>query len=197
MVNIYAANVKKFGYNAMGLHWSSKSSQYNRFYFVYFLMKKYAYKNSQIADLGCGFGDFFDFLMNQDNSIYSYKGYDINPKMIDYCKKKFSPDLFEISDEPVNECDFTIISGTYNYAVYDDIDLWERYIIYNLNKCLRKSSRGIIFNLQKSSRSKIINNIYYAGNDSMTLNLKKNFKKVHSYNNPNTPNDIYFVILRS
>ncbi len=195
LINIYAANVRKFGYNALGLHWSSKSSQYDRFHFVYFLMKKYATKSSQIADIGCGFGDFFDFLINENN-VYAYKGYDINPKMIDYCKKKFSPDLFVISDEPVDECDFTIISGTYNYAVYNDIDLWERYIIYNLKKCFIKSSGGVIFNLQKSSRSKIINNIYYAGNDSMTSNLKKNFDKVHSYKDPKTPNDVYFVILR-
>ena len=32
--------------------------------------------------------------------------------MINYCKKKFRQSLFEISDEPTEICDFTIISGT-------------------------------------------------------------------------------------
>ena len=51
----------------MGLHWSSKSSQYSRFYFfISYLIKKYIKKEDvNIADLGCGFGDFYEFLKNK------------------------------------------------------------------------------------------------------------------------------------
>ena len=87
------------------------------------LMKKYISNNgAKIADLGCGFGDFYEFLRNR-NCSYVYKGYDINPKMINYCKRKFKSNLFEVSDEPTEICDFTIISGTYNYAIYNNINL--------------------------------------------------------------------------
>ena len=52
-------------------------------------MKKYIpSNNAKIADLGCGFGDFYKFLKNR-NYNYIYRGYDINPEMIDYCKKKY------------------------------------------------------------------------------------------------------------
>ena len=108
----------------MGLHWSSKSSQYSRFYFLKFLIKKYVKKEDvDIADLGCGFGDFYEFLKSNYDKKYSYMGYDINPYMINYCKKKFSSNLFEVSDYPLKQCDFTIISGTYNYAIINDINL--------------------------------------------------------------------------
>ncbi len=107
LIKVYRSTIEKFGYNAMGLHWSSKSSQEKRFFLINNLMKKYiSSNNAKIADLGCGFGDFYEFLKRR-NYNYIYKGYDINPEMIDYCKKKFQSSLFEISDEPTEMCDFT------------------------------------------------------------------------------------------
>ena len=181
----------------MGLHWSSKQSQEKRFLIIRNLMKKYIGDNgTKIADLGCGFGDFYEFLRKR-NCNYVYKGYDINPKMIQFCKRKFQSNLFDISDEPLEICDFTIISGTYNYAIFNSTNLWERYLIFNLKKCFMKSSSGLIFNLQVSSKSKIVNNIYYAGYDSFNKTLKKNFENVFYYSNESTPNDGYFVLLRN
>ena len=181
----------------MGLHWASKASQEKRFYIMFDLINKYIdCNNAKIADLGCGFGDFYEFLRKK-NHKYIYKGYDINPKMINYCKKKFRQSLFEISDEPTEICDFTIISGTYNYAVFNSTNLWERYLIFNLKKCFMKSSGGLIFNLQVSSKSKIVKNIYYAGYDSFNKTLKQNFENVFYYSNESTPNDGYFVLLRN
>ena len=197
LIKVYQSTIEKFGYNAMGLHWSSKSSQEKRFFLINDLMKKYIFsKNAKIADLGCGFGDFYEFLRKRNHN-YVYKGYDINPKMINYCKKKFQPSLFEIADEPTEICDFTIISGTYNYAVFNSTNLWERYLIFNLKKCFMKSSGGLIFNLQVSSKSKIVKNIYYAGYDSFNKTLKQNFENVFYYSNESTPNDGYFVLLRN
>ena len=198
LIDVYKYNIEKYGYSAMGLHWSSKSSQYSRFYFINYLMKKYIKEeDANIADLGCGFGDFYEYLKKNNENKYSYMGYDINPNMIEHCKKKFSSNLFQVADHPIKQCDFTIISGTYNYAIFNNIELWENYLIFNLKKCFNKSSKGVIFNLQKSFKAKIINNIYYAGNDSMLKTLKKNFNNVYSHFDKNTPKDIYFIILRS
>ena len=194
LVKVYQSTVEKF--ITAKLHSSSKSSQEKRFFIISELMKKYiCNNNAKIADLGCGFGDLYVFLRKR-NYNYIYRGYDINPKMIEYCKRKFKSNLFYISDEPTEGCDFTIISGTYNYAIYNSIKLWERYLIHNLKKCFMKSSGGLIFNLQMSSQSKIVNNIYYAGYDSFKLTLKQNFKNFFYYSNDNTPNDGYFILLR-
>ena len=197
LIKVYESTVEKFGYSAMGLHWSSKLSQEKRFVIISDLLTKHSgQKNAKIADLGCGFGDFYEFLRKRKYA-YIYKGYDINPKMIQFCNRKFQANLFDISDEPTEMCDFTIISGTYNYAIYNSIKLWEKYLIYNLKKCFKKSTRVLIFNLQMSSKSKIVNNIYYAGYDSFNKTLKQNFTNVLYYSNNSTPKDGYFVLLRN
>ena len=60
-----------------------------------------------------------------------------------------------------------------------------------------KDSSGLIFNLQVSSRTKIVNNIYYAGHDFINKTLKENFKNVFYFSYVSTPKDGYFVILRN
>ena len=152
--------------------------------------------NQSIGFIGAG-NMGLPMLRNLIKQGFDVKVYDINPKMINYCKRKFKSNLFEVSDEPTEICDFTIISGTYNYAIYNNTNLWERYLIYNLKKCFMKSTGGLIFNLQVSSKSKIVNNIYYAGHDSLNKTLKKNFKNFFYYSNQETPNDGYYVLLRN
>ena len=88
-------------------------------------------------------------------------------------RKSFLQIFFQVADHPIKQCDFTIISGTYNYAIFNNIELWENYLIFNLKKCFNKSSKGVIFNLQKSFKAKIVNNIYYADNNLMYKTLKK------------------------
>ena len=117
LIKVYQSTIEKFGYSAMGLHWSSKQSQEKRFLIIRNLMKKYIGDNgTKIADLGCGFGDFYEFLRKR-NCNYVYKGYDINPKMIQFCKRKFQSNLFDISDEPLEICDFTIINHFWVYII--------------------------------------------------------------------------------
>ena len=80
---------------------------------------------------------------------FSYKGYDINPQFIDYCKtlEKSNENFFFVSDHPLETCDFSIMNGTYNYAINENIYRWEKYLIHNLEKCYKHSKIGIIFNL--------------------------------------------------
>ena len=89
------------------------------------------------------------------------------------------------------------MNGTYNYAVYNSINKWEEYLIYNLKKCFENSNKGIIFSLQNSTTPKIVNSIYYTSRVLMEEKLKEIFKNVYSFYFKSTPNDVYFVILRN
>ena len=62
LIDVYKYNIEKYGYSAMGLHWSSKSSQYSRFFYQLLDEKIYKEEDVNIADLGCGFGDFYEYL---------------------------------------------------------------------------------------------------------------------------------------
>ena len=203
LIHIYRKNVKKYGFTPRGLFWNSKESQENRFAILLKLLIKYSKKidknEIRIADIGCGFGDFNSFLSENFHKEFSYKGYDINSDFVNYCKtlNKAHKDFFFVSDYPLETCDFSIMNGTYNYAIYKNISRWEKYLIHNLEKCIKNTKVGIIFNLQHAKSTKIVNSIFYASRFSMEKKLKKVFNVVNSFYFNSTPNDVYYVILDS
>ena len=194
LVYIYKKNVKKYGFTPRGLFWNSKESQENRFKVLNELLLKYTknkHKNIiSIADIGCGYGDFQSFLKNHFDKKFSYKGYDINSDFINFCKNtsKENKEIFFVSDYPLENSDFSVMNGTYNYAVYKNVNKWEKYLICNLKKCFENSKDGIIFSLQSAKTPKIVNCIYYANRFLMEKKLKKIFKTVHSFYFKSTPN---------
>ena len=186
-----------------GLFWNSKESQENRFKIINDLLSKYTNDKDQnsfkIADVGCGYGDLHLFLKNHFQKKILYRGYDINRDFINFCKNTYKENnvFFYVSDHPLENVDFSIMNGTYNYAVYLNVNKWEKYLIYNLKKCFENSKEGIIFSLQNAKTPKIVNSIYYTNRFMMQERLKKFFKIVYSFYYKSTPNDVYFVILNS
>ena len=88
------------------------------------------------------------------------------------------------------------MSGTYNFAVTEDIDSWEKYIIHNLSQCLRRSNLGIVFNLQFEKKRAIRNNIYYTEIKHILNLLVSNFFKVEKFYSFNSVKDIYLLIYK-
>ena len=86
------------------------------------------------------------------------------------------------------------MSGTYNYAVTDDINLWEKYIMFNVSKCLRNSKLGVVFNLQFQKKREIRNNIYYTDVSQMYGLLESEFTNIEKFYSIYSPKDIYFII---
>ena len=144
----YNRTLKHNGFTPCGVCWNSKKSQYIRFDVLTSLLKKFSFNTRlKIADVGCGYAELLNYLI-QKNIIFEYEGYDINKQMINYCKNKFFNFNFYLNNSPINYCDVCVMSGTYNYAVTDNIESWESYVIHNLSECLKKSRLGIAFNLQ-------------------------------------------------
>ena len=198
LTNIYNRNVKRFGYTPRGLFWNSKDSQFKRFKIITKLIEENIdQKAIKIADVGCGYGDLLIYFQKELKVKFHYYGYDINKQFIDLCKKKHKNINFFVSDSPSEVCDFSIMNGTYNYAVYENLKLWEKYVEYNLTKCFQKSDKGMIFSLQQAKYSEIVNSIYYVNKDFMEKKLMDLFKNVKSFYFEDTPRDIYFVILKS
>lgn len=193
----YNKSLEYNGFTPNGVCWSSKKSQYIRFRVLTSLFKKFPIqKKLKIADIGCGCAELLNYFYQQKIDCI-YEGYDINKNMIGYCKKKFENINFFLKNYPTNICDISVMSGTYNYAVTEDIVSWEKYILFNLSKCLNKSSFGIVFNLQFEKKRSIRNNIYYTEITYMFAMLKDKFKKVEKFYSYNSPKDIYFLIYRN
>ena len=198
LTNIYNRNVKKFGYTPRGLFWNSRDSQFKRFKILARLIEENTnHEIPKIADIGCGYGDLLTYFKKKLKVNFHYYGCDINKQFIELCKKKHKNVNFFVSDSPVESCDFSIMNGTYNFAVYENLKLWERYVEYNLTKCFAKSNKGIIFSLQKAEFSEIVNSIYYVNIELMEKKLINLFKNVRSFYYEDTPRDVYFVVLKS
>ena len=151
----YNRTIKYNGFTPCGVCWNNKKSQYIRFDVLTSLLKKFSFNaRLKIADVGCGYAELLNYLIEK-NIIFEYEGYDINRQMINYCKNKFFNFNFYLNNSPINYCDVSIMSGTYNYAVTDNIESWESYVIHNLSECLKKSRLGIAFNLQFEKKRKI------------------------------------------
>ena len=197
IVKTYNKNLVKNGFTPIGLFWSSKKSQYSRFDTLLFLVKKMDLKKKiRLADVGCGYGSLLNYLKEKKFNC-EYFGYDINKKLIDYCNENYPQNFFKCSFFPSEKVDLSVISGTYNFTVTEDIYQWEEYIIYNLKKCMENSKYGLIFNLQFSKKSSFIrNNIYYTNIQKMFNRLSDEFNNVTKFYSSKNFKDIYFTILK-
>ncbi len=193
----YNNSLKIHGFTPEGVYWNDKNSQYKRFSIITFLLNRFSkYKNLKIADIGCGYAELLNYFILK-NMKFEYEGYDINKKMIEYCKEKFKNKNFYLKSYPISQCDVSVMSGTYNYAVTEDIKSWESYVLDNLKDCYEKSKLGIIFNLQFEKKKAIRNYIYYTEIDFMLNLLKKNFKRIDKFYTFNSRKDIHFVIYKN
>ena len=134
--NSYTNRLMKYGNSPQGLFWKNSFTQIHRFELIITALSKYSNLTKfTICDIGCGYGKFFEFLRNKlKKSIFQYQGCDLNKKLIDYCTKIYSDKncKFYKKSSPKGIVDFSVMSGTFNLSVTDDIKIWEKYILKNL-----------------------------------------------------------------
>ena len=149
--NSYTNRLLKYGNSAQGLFWKNSFTQIHRFELIITALDRYYnLKKFTICDIGCGYGKFFEFLTNKLNkSTFQYQGCDLNGKLIDYCTKKFMNTncKFYKNSLPKGIVDFSIMSGTFNLSVTDDIKIWEKYILKNLTNIWKQTNKIMAFNL--------------------------------------------------
>lgn len=91
----YNSKFNKYNLSPKSLGWGLKNQQITRFNYS---TKYLNLNNSSILDIGCGFGDFYEYLIKNKVKLNSYTGIDINNNFIEICKKKFPNTSFEIKD---------------------------------------------------------------------------------------------------
>ena len=140
----YQKAIKEFGISAQGVHWNSKYSQYKRFEVITKLIKK-SIKTSYIVDVGCGFGEYYNYLSNNKRVPENYLGIDCENNMINICKKRFPNQQFkriDILTDDLEIADYYLASGTLNILTLEQCDTF-------IQKCYKHSKKGFIFNFLK------------------------------------------------
>ena len=82
----YSKRFQRFGATPKGVFWVSTERQETRFDLILKEIQKISPKQTvlDIADIGCGYGSFADYLFKKLNrSEFRYEGLDINKKLID------------------------------------------------------------------------------------------------------------------
>ncbi|MFC1646569.1 methyltransferase domain-containing protein [Candidatus Omnitrophota bacterium] len=121
VISLYERRLKKYGVSVKTMGWRNKKQQDLRFKV---LSEIGSLSNKKILDIGCGFGDFYDYLISHDMSI-KYSGYDIAPKIIEAAKIKHPNLKLEVKDilkdEIREKFDYVFESGIFNKRVKNNI----------------------------------------------------------------------------
>ena len=198
----YSRRFEKFGPTAKGVFWASSERQEKRFDLILEEIQKISRKYFvlEIADIGCGYGSFVDYLNKRFNdSELNYEGFDINPKFIEHCRSKFLDTnlRFIIGSRPSSKKDFIIMSGTYNLATTKNVSLWEKYVFDCLSECWAYTKLAMIFNLQTSKTRKIgPQNIYYARTSDIIDFCVAKLGPTRITRDKSLENDVTFTIVR-
>jgi SAM-dependent methyltransferase len=113
----YAEKVRRYGYDHRGLGFGRRVSQELRFEA---LLELGDFDGQRLLDVGCGFGDFLEFLHGR--GIHPvYTGLDACAPMIDRCIERFGAGAhrFVVADvlahEPGEPYDYVVASGLFGF----------------------------------------------------------------------------------
>jgi len=186
--NYYTNKIKMYGSTAKGVDWKDENSQLIRFT----QLAKILYKNGfTVADIGCGYGKFVEFL-DKNFEDYAYFGYDLSEKMIIEAIRLYQENkksMFKKIDslEEVGPADYIIASGIFNVKFDYTEAKWLSYILYSLEVMNQKAIKGFAFNMltKYSDKEYMRNDLYYADPLFIFDFCKRNFSKhvalLHDY----------------
>jgi 2-polyprenyl-3-methyl-5-hydroxy-6-metoxy-1,4-benzoquinol methylase len=154
----YKKSIQRYGISAQGVQWNSEFSQYKRFEVLTDFIKN-SIKESSIIDAGCGFGEYYNYLFDNDLKPKLYLGIDCEEQMISLASKRFLNTSFKIQNilkDELDKADYYICSGAMNI-------LEEKEVFLFIEKCFSASIKAFIFNflkndsLSKVSKNQVIN----------------------------------------
>ena len=196
--NSYTNRLLKYGNSAQGLFWKNSFTQIHRFELIITALNRYYnLKKFTICDIGCGYGKFFEFLTNKFNkSTFKYQGCDLNSKLIDHCKKRFINKNCKFYKDSLPEkiVDFSVMSGTFNLIVTDDIKIWEKYILKNLTNIWKRTNKIMAFNLLHQNEKKINQGLYYTNKNWIKEICEQRFGQTEIIFSSILPDDILVIV---
>ena len=196
--NSYTNRLLKYGHSPQGLFWKNSFTQIHRFQLIITALNKYYnLKKFTICDIGCGYGKFFEFLTDKLNkSTFQYQGCDLNDKLIDHCTKRFMRKncKFYKNSLPRGIVDFSIMSGTFNLSVTDDIKIWEKYILKNLTNIWKRTNKIMAFNLLHKNEKKINQGLYYTNKNWIKNICEQQFGQTEIIYSSILPDDILIIV---
>lgn len=143
LISFYDKLIEEYGpYNPKALGWNDEASKNVRLDVLCGVGK---INGHSVLDVGCGFGDLYDFLTQHYND-FVYTGIDVNPKMIEAAHSKYPTANFDVIDfgEYVGEkSDYVLSSGALSFKISD----YKQFYFEHIRKMFESSRIAVAFNM--------------------------------------------------
>jgi len=182
----YTDKIKVHGATPKGVDWNGEESQFMRFKQ---LSKVITSNKFTIADIGCGYGKYSEYLANNYDSYY-YTGYDLSDEMILNAKKLYKNTNFHHINnlKEIDLVDYCVASGIFSVKMEHSEAKWLSHILTTLEQINQKSKKGFSFNMltKYSDKEYMRDDLYYADPlflfDYCKRNFSLNISLNHDYN---------------
>jgi len=201
IASTFSRRFTKFGPKPEASLWFSEERQRTRFSVIaQIIYERMQNRKVSICDIGCGYGGFLKFLQNEHNNIdFEYTGYDLADNLIEFCDRKMSSKnvRFMQGSRPLELMDFTIMSGTYNYAPQTTVTDWRTYFRGELEHIFEKTKKCLILNLMIADRPRISKSgIFYEELNDFKAFCEERLGTVATYDHILLKKEKTFCILR-
>jgi SAM-dependent methyltransferase len=147
--HFYEEAIKKHGVSAQGVHWKNQQTQYKRFEAITSFLKK-DLSSLSIVDAGCGFGEYYNYLLKNGMALKEYIGLDCEKQMIKKAKQRFPKINFYQKDilfDPLPKADVYLSSGALNILEIDEVEQFiQRIYEHSYKALIFNSLKGFTFN---------------------------------------------------
>lgn len=201
IASTFSRRFTKFGPQPEASLWFSERRQRARFSIIVdIICERMQNRKVSICDIGCGYGGFLKFLQNEHNDIdFEYTGYDLADNLIEFCDRKMSSKnaRFMQGSRPVELMDFSIMSGTYNYAPQTTVTDWRSYFRSELESIFAKTKKCLILNLMIADVPRISKSgIFYEELNDFKVFCEERLGAVTTYDHVLLKNEKTFCITR-
>ena len=189
----------KYGAQPKSSLWFSEQRQILRFDFIINCIKTNSMPSHfSVNDIGCGYGGFLKRLQdNFSNDKFTYAGFDLAKSPIAYCAHNYAKKgtQFYLSGIPSKIADYSVMSGTFNYAPDLTVSAWKEYLFKSLNSIWNLTQHSMIFNLLISEEEKITSqSISYIRKETIVNFCQRNFGETQQYFSSKLPQEITFCV---
>ena len=162
-ISYYENLLSTYGDHFLSLDWKSTESQEARFKIFEDLVNMLDPKNFSVLDVGCGFGDLYQYLAKMGHH-FSYLGVDLSSKILDIAKNRHPKAAFAVKDiledKKYSQYDFVFCSGTLNIA-FTERDAHLEYICSMLIRMFELCKIGVGANFLSSKA------VYYVKDEDL------------------------------
>ena len=198
----YNSRFIRYGAQPKSSLWFSEQRQFLRFDLIIDCIKSNPVpRYFSVNDIGCGYGGFLKRLKsNFNNDSFSYAGFDLAKSPIEYCERKYAKKgaYFYSSGTPSEMADYSVMSGTFNYAPDLTVNAWRDYLFTSLNSIWNLTRRSMIFNLMISEEDKITSqSISYIRKETILNFCQSNFGATYEHFSSKLPREITFCVSKT